>query len=148
MVEGLRRLTPAEQDALTRTATSRSEAHGLVTRARIVLDCASGGVAEAARRSSVSPTTAAKWWNRFVEHGHAGLYDAPRTGRPTASSDEIDTVLEYALLSPPEGSKRWSTRAIAQDAGLSQATVSRIRRRVRLSTHSTAWTGPGPAPAR
>lgn len=128
MVEGLRTLTPAERDALTRTATSRSEAHGLVTRAQIVLDCASGGVAEAARRSSVSPTTATKWWRRFTEHGLAGLHDAPRTGRP--SSDEIDTVLEYALFSPPEGGKRWSTRAIAQDAGLSQATVSRIRRRV------------------
>ena len=38
MVEGLRTLTPAERDALTRTATSRSEAHGLVTRAQIVLD--------------------------------------------------------------------------------------------------------------
>lgn len=130
MADGLRTLSPAERDALTRIATSRNEAHGLVTRAQIVLDCDTVGAAEAARRSSVSTTTAAKWCRRFAEFGLAGLRDAPRTGRPTTSIDEIDTVLEYALLAPPAGSKRWSTRAIAQDAGLSQATVSRIRRRV------------------
>ena len=124
-----RRLTQVERAALQRTARSRTEAHGLVSRAQLVLDCADAGVAEAARRSDVSTSTAAKWWHRYLESGFDGLRDNPRAGRPAASAETVDQVLRYALLDPPAGAKRWSTRTIAQDSGLSQSTVSRIRRR-------------------
>ncbi|WP_320774773.1 helix-turn-helix domain-containing protein, partial [Streptomyces sp. CRN 30] len=52
-------------------------------RGRIVLACAEGlTVAEAARRLRVSPATVAKWRERYLRGGAAGLRDAPRSGRP------------------------------------------------------------------
>ena len=99
-------------------------------RARLVLDCADVGVAEAARRSGVSPTTVSKWWRRYSEFGIDGLSDTARTGRPTASTETVAGVLRCALLTPPADGNRWSTHAIAEHTGTSQATVSRIRRRV------------------
>lgn len=128
--DGLRDLHPDERAALERTARSRTESHGIVMRAHIVLDCADAGFAAAARRSGVSAATAAKWWKRFVDAGLDGLHDSPRSGRPSASPEDVAKVLDYSLRTPPDGAKRWSTRSIAQDSGLSQATVSRIRRRL------------------
>ncbi|GAB04427.1 helix-turn-helix domain-containing protein [Gordonia amarae] len=122
-------LRQADREVLLRTARSRTAPHGLVTRAQIVLDCADSGVAEAARRAGVSTATASKWVRRFAEAGIDGLRDTPRSGRPSAGAADIERILRYALVSPPAGSPRWSTRLIAQDIGISQATVSRVRRR-------------------
>ncbi|MEZ5209678.1 helix-turn-helix domain-containing protein [Gordonia sp. (in: high G+C Gram-positive bacteria)] len=122
-------LEPRDRDLLLRTARSRTAPHGLVTRARIVLDCAEVGAGEAARRSGVSVATASKWARRFTESGLDGLRDSARTGRPSISDAETERVLSYALTDPPPGARRWSTRAVAQDGGFSQAMVSRVRRR-------------------
>lgn len=129
MKDDSRHVTAEERELLQRTARSRSEPYGLVQRAQIVLDCADVGVAEAAKRSDVSTSTAAKWSRRFLESGLDGLRDSPRSGRPSATAHEINTVLGYALVDPPDGARRWSTRLISRESGLSQATVSRIRRR-------------------
>ncbi len=94
-----------------------------------MVDCADLGTAEAARRSAVSPTTAAKWWRRYLDVGIDGLHDVQRTGRPPASDDAVRRVLLCALEEPPAGAERWTTRSVADVAGVSQATVSRIRRR-------------------
>ncbi|MFT3661687.1 MAG: FCD domain-containing protein [Gordonia sp. (in: high G+C Gram-positive bacteria)] len=129
MTENSRPLSDDERALLERTARSRTATHGLVTRAKIVLDCADAGVGEAARRSAVSPVTATKWWTRFLESGLDGLADSPRRGRPGASDADVAEILRHALIVPPDGARRWSTRTVAADTGLSQATVSRVRRR-------------------
>lgn len=122
-------LSPEEREALLRAARSRQTPHGVATRARLVADCADLGVSEAARRSSVSRATAAKWWHRYRAAGIDGLDDASRTGRPSASDEVIHHVLSCALDTPPPHVKRWTTRTVAEVTGVSQATVSRIRRR-------------------
>jgi DNA-binding GntR family transcriptional regulator len=122
-------LSPDEREALLRTARSRQTPLGVATRAQLVADCADLGVAEAARRSSVSRATAAKWWRRYRAAGIDGLDDAARTGRPAASDDVVHKVLSCSLDTPPEGAKRWRTRTVAEAAGISQASVSRIWRR-------------------
>ena len=121
-------LSPDDRETLLRTARSRLTPHGLATRARLVVDCADHGVTEAARRSSVSRTTAAKWWQRYVDAGIDGLHDVARAGRPSIPGDVVRRVLTCTLDEPPSGSERWTTRAAAEAAGVSQATVSRIRR--------------------
>ncbi len=129
MAENRSQLSPQERELLRRTTRSRQAAHGLVTRAQLVLDCAEYGVTEAARRSSVGRRTAAKWWSRYGAAGLDGLHDIPRTGRPSTSQETVRRVLRCVLDEPPAGSGRWTTRVIADATGLSQATVSRIRRR-------------------
>jgi transposase InsO family protein len=83
---------------------------------------------QAAACFNVSTRTAAKWVNRYREHGAAGLADRSsrphRLYRPTAPE----------LLQRVEALRRqrWTGIRIAQATGLSRATVSRILRRLRL----------------
>jgi len=123
------RLSSDDRETLLRTARSRQSSHGVATRARLVVDCADLGVAEAARRSSVSRATATKWWRRYLDAGVDGLHDVPHTGRPPAPDEIVRRVLTCTLDEPPAGTERWTTRTVADVASVSQATVSRIRRR-------------------
>ncbi|WP_018603326.1 helix-turn-helix domain-containing protein [Mycobacterium sp. 155] len=122
------RFSESDRAALLRIAASRQTPQGVATRARAVIDCADLGIAEAARRSSVSRTTAARWWQRYLDAGVEGLRDVSPAGRPPAPDEVVHRVLSCSLDDPPGGRQRWSTRAIAEVTGVSQATVSRIRR--------------------
>ena len=129
MADDSLRLTSAERATLLRAARSRRTPHGVATRARLVVDCSDVGVAEAARRASVSHATAAKWRRRYLDDGIRGLDDIRCTGRPPIPDDVLRRILSCTLDEPPAGAKRWSTRAVATATGVSQATVSRMRRR-------------------
>lgn len=131
-------LTPDDRETLRRIARSRQMPHGVATRAQLVVDCADLGIRGAATRSSVSETTAAKWWRRYRDGGIDALNDVPRGGRPSAPDDMVRRVLGCALDFPPADGARWSTRTIAEATGVSQATVSRIRRRHFTTTDSKA----------
>ncbi|MFC7596525.1 helix-turn-helix domain-containing protein [Terrabacter sp. GCM10028922] len=129
-VDSATRLAPDERERLLRVGRSRHTPHGVAIRAQLVADCSDVGVTEAARRSSVSRLTAAKWWRRYLAAGIDGLADAPRTGRPPAPEDVVHRIMGCALHEPPPGAKRWTTRSVAEVSGVSQATVSRIRRQL------------------
>ena len=45
--------------------------------------------------------TVYKWFDRFDEQGPAGLYDLPRSGRPSKVTQEVKDCLEEALEKPP-----------------------------------------------
>jgi transposase InsO family protein len=83
----------------------------------------------AAASFNVTARTAAKWVKRYREQGVAGLADRSsrphRLHRPT-SSEQVERV--EALRR-----QRWTGYRIAQHAGLSRATVSRILRRLKLN---------------
>lgn len=84
---------------------------------------------QAAACFSVSAKTAAKWVRRFRQEGSTGLCDRSsrphRLHRPT-SAELVDRVEQLRR-------QRWTGLRIAQQTGLSRATVSRILRRLRLS---------------
>jgi DNA-binding GntR family transcriptional regulator/transposase len=126
MVHELLEITDRDRAALTKLTASRQTPRGQSTRAHIVLACAEGTVAEAARRCGVSFRTAAKWKQRFERCGVAGLADVPRTGRPSATDEVVHRALTCVLREPP--TRSWTTRLIADVTGLSQSTVCRIRR--------------------
>jgi transposase len=100
----------------------------LALRARIVLLCAEGRTNEAvASIVGVLGVTVGKWRSRFIEHGVDGLRDAPRPNtHRRLSEDKVATVVRLALESAPTGRSRWSTRAMAAQAGISQSSVSRL----------------------
>jgi transposase InsO family protein len=83
----------------------------------------------AAASFGVSAKTAAKWVRRWRELGAEGLGDRSsrphRLRRPTPT--ELVTHVEMLRR------QRWTGLRIAQQTGLSRATVSRILRRLRLS---------------
>ncbi|MGP3709243.1 helix-turn-helix domain-containing protein, partial [Gordonia paraffinivorans] len=82
-----------------------------------------------ARELSVSRPTVIKWRDRFIEHGVEGLHDEPRSGRPKTIDD---AEIIAATLEPPPARlavTHWSTRLLAAELGVGDATVARAWRR-------------------
>jgi polyphosphate kinase len=124
----------------------------LAVRARIVLACAAGPpdlpggrpVARVAAELGLSRDTVRKWRSRFLAERLAGLRDAPRPGAPRTITDEqVARVIARALEAPPAGRRRWSTRLMAAETGMSQSAVSRIWRQAGLSGRARGGRRPG-----
>jgi transposase len=121
-----------DQDRLILESWTRSSTVpvGHVERARIVLAVAAGGGTTAvAKRLGVSRPTVIKWRDRFAESGIAGLDDEPRSGRPKTVDD---AAILAATLEPPAehlAVTHWSTRLLAGQLGVGDATVARAWRR-------------------
>jgi transposase len=92
---------------------------------------------EIARLLSLVPRTAARWRSRFLRDGIAGLeHDAPRPGRtPSISSELVRVVIAKTTQEKPPRATHWSTRTMAAEVGISEASVRRIWRRHGLKPH-------------
>src|SRR5690348_2871913 len=124
-------LTISDEDRVTLVSwtRSRSVSAGRAERAAIVLACAEGaGTSEAARRLGLSRPTVIKWRDRFAGQGIAGLDDEPRSGRPKSVDDAA--IIAATLDPPPErlGVTHWSTRLLAGQLGVGDATVAPLSR--------------------
>lgn len=109
-----------------------------ILRAKIVLASGRGdGVRETARRLEVTPATVCQWRERYLESGLAGLKTRARTGRPRRISDAKERAVVAKTLSAPKAATHWSCRTLAEEVGLSSATVHRIWRKYDLQPHRT-----------
>jgi transposase len=105
----------------------------LAQRARIVLLAAEGVPnAQIAARVGVSRPTVNLWRNRYAGAGLAGLDDRPRPGRPRRV-DQAQIVVA-TLTAPPDrlGVTHWSSRLLADQLGVGNATVARTWREWKL----------------
>ncbi|WP_327128713.1 GntR family transcriptional regulator [Streptomyces sp. NBC_01727] len=120
----------SEEDRAALSDYSRQPPGALRLRSSIVLACAEGLTnTEVAQRLQVSPATVAKWRDRYLRRGMAGLSDAPRSGRPRSVTRQGAEAHIAAVLAQAEnGSPVPSTRALSDTLGLSQSTVARIWR--------------------
>jgi transposase len=111
---------------MTRSSSVRA---GLAQRARIVLLAADGVSNTAiADRVGVSRPTVIGWRGRYEVSGMSGLQDEPRSGRPR----HIDhrAIVAATLKPPPKrlGVTHWSSRLLAAQLGVGNATVARAWR--------------------
>lgn len=127
----------AERETLERWLRRPRTAQALALRARIVLACDAGrSNTEVAAELGVQRSTVAKWRSRFLEQRVDGLLDEPRPGAPRTISDaDVERVLTLTLEEQPRDATHWSTRSMAQRAGLSQSAISRIWRAFALQPH-------------
>jgi len=123
-------LSDRERATLLSWTRSSTVAAGRVERAKIVLSVADGaGTSATATKLSLSRPTVIKWRDRFAAHGIAGLDDQPRSGRPKTVDDAA--IIAATLEAPPRrwGVTHWSTRLLARQLGIGDATVARAWRR-------------------
>ena len=126
-----------EREILERWARRATTAQALALRCRIVLACAEGlSNVEVADRLGVNRMTVGKWRSRFVADRLDGLHDEPRPGGPRSiGDDDVERVIVTTLEETPRDATHWSTRSMAQAAGMSQSAVSRIWRAFGLKPH-------------
>jgi hypothetical protein len=89
-----------------------------------------------AKEVGVSRPTVLLWRERYAAGGIAALEDRPRSGRPVGA-DQLRIALR-TLQPPPAklGAARWSSRLLATELGISNATVAKARRRYLLRPRS------------
>jgi len=126
-----------QRHELERLARRVRSNRNLALRAKIVLAAADDlTTLTIAAKLRTSHVTVNKWRKRFAQGGVDALYDESRPGAPRKLTDEdIEAVVVKTLESKPKGRTHWSTRKMAQHAGISHSTVGRIWRTFGLQPH-------------
>ena len=122
-------LNSSQRETLQQWARSRSLPARQIERARVVLLAAEGKTdMEIAARLNISNQKAARWRKRFLQLDLAGLVkDAPRPGRKPAISSKVkEELIRRTTQSKPANATHWSTRTMAAEMGVSEATVRRV----------------------
>jgi transposase len=131
------RLAEDEREELERLARRARANRHVALRAKMILASASGlsDVAVAAKLR-VSNATVGTWRKRFAKDRLDGLYDEPRVGGPRKITDaQIEAIVVETLETTPKGRTHWSTRKMAQKAGISHSSVGRIWQAHGLKPH-------------
>ncbi len=126
-------LRDGDRGRLEALARSTSVRASVAHRARIVLMSAEGLTnTEIARETKSTRQTVISWRNRYATGGINALGDLPRSGRPVVV-DELEVVATTLANGgrPPAhlGVDQWSSRLLAEQLGISFATVARIWRK-------------------
>ena len=122
-------LNSSQRETLQQWARSRSLPARQIERARVVLLAAEGKTdLEIAASLHISNQKAARWRKRFLQFALAGLVkDAPRPGRKPAISSQVkEELIRRTTQSKPANLTHWSTRTMAAEMGVSEATVRRV----------------------
>src|SRR5579862_1351636 len=122
-------LDNSQQQAVEQWARSRSLPARQVERAKVVLLAAEGKTdLEISAALRITNQKAALWRKRFLRFGLAGLEkDAPRPGRKPAIPISVkEELVHKTTQSKPENATHWSTRTMAAEMGVSEATVRRV----------------------
>ena len=133
-------VSEADRHELERLHRASSTPAGLSRRARAVVLMAQGlaGV-DIAERIGYTVVQVSRLRRRFAEHGVAGLYDRPRSGRPpTITARKRAQIVALTLKRPAAGLTHWSTRDLARQTGVSHGTVHRIWRAHALKPHQAS----------
>jgi transposase len=108
-----------DKRTLKRWLRSTTLPQGQITRAKIILALDQGWTPTAvAEAQQVSAKSVHKWRNRYLEAGIDGLYDQPRSGRPTKITEKtVKRVLELTTQYVPEEATQWSVQLMASLTG-------------------------------
>jgi transposase len=123
---------------LIKTCNSTLSSKRLSERCAVVLLAAKGKRNdEIACQLEITRQKAARWRQRFLEAGRAGIeYDQPGRGRkPTYPPDIRRLMVRLTTQETPKAATHWSRQSMAKELGLSPSTVGRVWREHGLKPH-------------
>ena len=123
-------MSVSDRVAVGRLARSSTAPHRKVVQASALLALADGASIRSISRSTGShQDTVARWRDRFLEKGVAGIgVIAPGRGRKAKiPQGVIESIVDDTLCSvPDDGSTEWTTRSLAGKHGVGKDTIARI----------------------
>jgi len=128
-------LTAEEEKTLRKLSRSNTASVRLARRARIVVLAACGkDNMQIANELGVGRVQVGRWRERYARDGMAGIeQDSPRGGRhPTVDAQELVRLTTQTL---PDNATHWSTRTLAEVAGVGATTVRRVWQAHGLKPH-------------
>jgi len=130
-------LSNDEREELERLARRARVNRHLAMRAKLLLLSATGlSDTDVATKAHVNQKTVALWRKRFAERRLEGIFDEPKVGAPRKISDAmVEEIVVQTLESTPKARTHWSTRKMAEKAGVSHSSVARIWRAHGLKPH-------------
>ena len=132
-------LTQDQKQTLQQWARGRSLPARQVERARVVLMAAASGKQdlEIAAEIGISNQKAARWSKRFLEMASPAWRKTPAAAaaRRPSRRPQIQEVVRKTTQEKPVNATHWSTRTMAEAAGLSEKSVRRIWHKHGLKPH-------------
>jgi len=131
-------LSDEERSKLEKLAGGRKTSVRMALRSKMILLAAEGQQdKEIATALGVTRQNVARWRNRFNSQRIQGIEkDAPRPGRkPKISAEHIRRVVRMTTQEKPVNATHWSTRSMAEAAGISEPSVRRIWKKHGLKPH-------------
>jgi len=130
----------SDRQELERWVSAHRTPQQVAQRCRVILEAAKGQQdKEIAQSMEINPKTVALWRQRFFKEGPDCLWEvaAGRGRKPQFSGDKIEDIIQATLQSRPAGATQWSCRTMAEQQGVSKATISRIWQSHGLKPHRT-----------
>lgn len=130
-------LSRSDRTELRRWLRRKGSPSGETLRARLLLALDEGqAITDIAETFHVSRPTVYQWKNRYLAEGLAGLADRPRPGRPTSiDAESVERILFLTAQRVPKEATHWSTRLMAEYAGVSQWQVRKVWSAADLKPH-------------
>jgi len=134
-------LADGQREVLASLSRSTTAQHRQVLRARVLLMAADGvSNMDIVKAVGVSRPTVQSWRAGFAADGLAWVGAKVGEGRgrkPSIPDAMVARIVELTLHSKPEGRTHWSCRTMAEQVGVSAATVQRIWAARGLRPHRT-----------
>ena len=130
----------SDRQELERWVSAHRTPQQVAQRCRIILAAAEGQQDKhIAQSMEINPKTVALWRQRFFKEGPDCLWEvaAGRGRKPQFSADKVEQIINATLQSRPAGATHWSCRTMAEEQGVSKATISRIWQSHGLKPHRT-----------
>jgi len=133
-------LTATDRQELEQWVRAHRTPQQVAQRCRIILSAASGNQDKViAKRLRINYKTAALWRQRFCSEGPDCLWEvaAGRGRKPEISATKVKAIIGTTLQSRPAGATHWSCRTMAEQHGVSKATINRIWQSHNIQPHRT-----------
>lgn len=130
----------SDRQELERWVSAHQTPQQVAQRCRIILAAAKGHQdKDIAQNLEINPKTVALWRQRFFKEGPECLWEvaAGRGRKPQFSADKVEAIINATLQTRPAGATHWSCRTMAEEQGVSKATISRIWQSHGLKPHRT-----------